>query len=309
MLHTQARSSSTILSLLLATATVTLIVSGCGGGGSSGSDVVTSSVSQGTISGNAVKGPVSGATVSAYGLSNGAAGPALASATTNARGAFTLSVGDYSGPVMLRMTGGMYTDEATGSNMSIAGSDVMTAVLANVAAGSTVSGVQMTPVTSMAQAMAEHMSGGMTSANIATANAAVGAYFMVGDILYIPPMNPLVAGSGVAATQAMMNYGMALAAISQYAKSVRMPVSSSIVTYMMSDASDGTMDGSASGSQIMMGGTMMGGGTMMQGNAGTSGLAGAMSDFLGSGMNQSGVTSADMSELMQKLMSTNGQMH
>jgi len=106
----------------------------------------------------------------------------------------------------------------------------------------------------------------------------------------------------------MMNYGMALAAMSQYARNVRMPVSSSLVTNMMADASDGTMDGFASGSQIMMGGTMMGG-AMMQSNAGTSGLAGAMSDFLGSGMNQSGVTSANMSALMQKLMSTNGHMH
>jgi hypothetical protein len=308
MLHTRARSSSTVLSLLLATATVILIVSGCGGGGSSGSDVVTSSASQGTIGGNAVKGPVSGATVSAYGLSDGAAGPALASATTNARGAFTLSVGDYSGPVMLRVTGGTYTDEATGSNMSMAATDAMTAVLADMTTGSAVTGVQMTPLTSMAQAMADHMSGGMTTANIAAANAAVGAYFMVDDIVHTPPMNPVVAGSGTAATQAMMNYGMALAGMSQYAKNVRMPVSSSLVTYMMADASDGTMDGSAGGSQIMMGGTMMGG-SMMQRNAGTSGLAGAMSDFLGSGMNQSGVTSDSMSELIQKLMSANGQMH
>jgi hypothetical protein len=265
-------------------------------------------VPQATISGNAVKGPVSGATVSAYGVSNGAAGSALGSATTDAHGAFTLSVGNYSGPVMLRLVGGTYTDEATGSNMSMAASDAMTAVLANVAAGSIVSGVQMTPLTSMAQAIAVHMAGGMSSANIATANAAVGAYFMVDDILYTPPMNPLVAGSGVAAAQSMMNYGMALAAMSQYARNVRMPVSSSLVTNMMADASDGTMDGFASGSQIMMGGTMMGG-AMMQSNAGTSGLAGAMSDFLGSGMNQSGVTSANMSALMQKLMSTNGHMH
>ena len=75
--HPRLRSSSTVLSLVLGTATATVILSGCGGGGSS-SDVVTSSAAQGTISGNAVKGPVSGATVSVYGLSNGAAGPALA---------------------------------------------------------------------------------------------------------------------------------------------------------------------------------------------------------------------------------------
>ena len=307
---TRLCSSSNVLSLVLATVAATVILSGCGGGGSSSSaDAVTSAVAQGTISGNAVKGPLSGATVSAYGLSNGTAGSALASAKTDAHGAFALSVGGYSGPVMLRLTGGTYTDEATGSMMSMASSDAMTAVLANMAAGSAASGVQMTPLTSMAQAMAEHMAGGMTSANIATANAAVGAYFMVHDILYTPPMNPLVAGSGSAAAPAMTNYGMTLAAMSQYAKNVGMPVSASLVADMMADASDGTMDGTASGSQIMMGGMMMGGGAMMQPDAGTSGLAGAMSDFLASGMNQSGVTSANMSALMQKLMSANGRMH
>lgn len=225
--HTRLRSSASVPSVVIGTATVAVILSGCGGGGSSSSDVVTSSVSQATISGHAVKGPVSGATVSAYGVSKGAAGSALGAATTDTHGAFTLSVGNYSGPVMLRLVGGTYTDEATGSNMSMAASDAMTAVLANVAAGSIVSGVQMTPLTSMAQAMAVHMTGGMSSANIATANAAVGAYFMVDDILYTPPMNPLVAGSGTVTGQAMMNYGMTLAAMSQYAKNVGMPVSSS----------------------------------------------------------------------------------
>jgi len=306
---TRLRNPSNVLSLALAAVAATVILSGCGGGGSSSADAVTSAVAQGTISGNAVKGPVSGATVSAYGLSNGTAGPALASARTDVHGAFALSVGGYSGPVMLRLTGGTYTDEATGSMMSMASSDAMTAVLASMAAGSAVSGVQMTPLTSMAQSMAVHMAGGMTSANIATANAAVGAYFMVDDILYTPPMNPLVAGSGSAAAPAMTNYGMTLAAMSQYAKNVGMPVSSSLVTDMMADASDGTMDGTASGSQIMMGGMMMGGGVMMQPDAGTSGLAGAMSDFLASGMNRSGVTPANMSALMQKLMGANGQMH
>ena len=86
---TRLRSSSTVLSLVLGT----VILSGCGGGGSSSSDVTTSSGAQGTISGTAVKGPVSGATVSAYGLSNGAAGSTLASAMTDGYGAFTLSVG------------------------------------------------------------------------------------------------------------------------------------------------------------------------------------------------------------------------
>jgi hypothetical protein len=56
--HSQARSSLSASLLLLGTAAVTLILSGCGGGGSSSGDVVPSSVAQAIISGNAVKGPV-----------------------------------------------------------------------------------------------------------------------------------------------------------------------------------------------------------------------------------------------------------
>jgi len=79
------------------------------------------------------------------------------------------------------------------------------------------------------------MTGGMTGANITAANNAVGAYFMVGDIMFTPPMDPTVAGSGASATQVMKNYGMTLAAMSQYAET--------IVTTMMEDAPDGVMDG------------------------------------------------------------------
>ncbi len=66
---------------------------------------------------------------------------------------------------------------------------------------------------------------------------------MVSDILHIQPMNPLVAGSGSAASQDAINYGMAMAAMSQYAKGQGMSASSAIVTAMMNDASDGMMDG------------------------------------------------------------------
>jgi hypothetical protein len=55
----------------------------------------------GTVGGTAVKGPVSGGTMTAYALSNGAMGAKIASATTNADGTFSLAMGSYAGPVML----------------------------------------------------------------------------------------------------------------------------------------------------------------------------------------------------------------
>jgi hypothetical protein len=76
---------------------------------------------------------------------------------------------------------------------------------------------------------------------------------------------------------------------------------------MMKDASDGMMDGMMGNTQISMGGGMMGGG-MMQSNAGTSGLAMAMTDYMSSDMNHSGLTAADMNSLIAQLSLSNGQL-
>jgi hypothetical protein len=218
-----------------------------------------------------------------------------------------LSVAGYSGSVMLQATGGTYLDEATGTSMAMAAADSMFAILTTMSAGSMVTDIQVTPITSMAQSMAQHMAGGMTDANISAANAALGNYFMVGDVLHTVPMNPLAPGSGSMANQAMMNYGMVLAAMSQYAKSIGMTTPSGLVTAMMNDASDGVMDGKAAGAPVGMGGGMMGG-SMMQPDAARVGLATAMTSFMTSAANKSGVTAANMGPLMQQLMTTNGHM-
>lgn len=282
------------------------VLAGCGGGGDSGNG--TGSPSSGVISGTVTKGPMSNASVVAYAINAGQLGAQIATATTDASGKFTIATGSYAGAVMLRASGGNYTDEATGMPMSMAPGDVMTAVMPSIAAGTASSNIQVTPVTAMAQAMASDMAGGMTDANIEAANSALGSYFSVADILHTQPMNPLVPGSGAGASQDMRNYGMTLAAVSQYAKGLNMANSSSMVTAMMDDAADGTMDGMHGANRISMPmqmGGMMGGGTMAP-TAGTSSLAAAMSGFMISPANASGVTPAEMASLVQKLGHSNG---
>ena len=271
------------------------IIAACGGGGGT--------TTQGSISGTVTKGPVSNSTVVAYAISNGQLGTQIAITMTDANGNYTMNTGSYTGAVMLQVTGGVYTDEATGAAMNMAAGDVMTSVMTTVAAGANISGVQITPVTAMAQAMAQHMSGGMSDANIAAANTAMGTYFTVGDILHIQPMNPLVAGSGSIASQDARNYGMVLAAISQYALTKGMSTSSSMVTALMNDASDGIMDGKAGSSAVQMGG--MAGGTPLPTTAGTSELGAAMNAFMISARNVSGITTTT---LMTKLNGASGQM-
>jgi hypothetical protein len=276
---------------------------GCGGGSGGGGVAAPGTNGGGMISGTAVKGPVNGATITAYGVTNGVMGTRIATGTTDARGDFTISLGAYAGPVMLQLSGGTYMDEATGTTMGMASGDVMTAVTPPLASGETVTDLQVTPLTSMAQAMANNMSGGMTAANIAAANASVGNYFMVNDILHTPPMNPLASAPSGTTTQDMKNYGMAIAAMSQSAKDLHMTSSSSIVTAMMSDASDGVMNGMMGGTPVLMGG-MTGGSSMMATTAGTSGLATEMAAFIASPMNRSGVTATDMQTLMDQLASS-----
>ena len=290
-----------VLALGLLIASLTLF--GCGGGGTAGT--TNPPGINGTISGMAVKGPVAGATVAAFAVNNGAMGQQIGTAQTDGQGNFTMAVGEYSGPVMLQMTGGTYTDEASGETMPMQAGDVMTAVIPSISAGETVGGMQITPLTSMAQTMAQAMGGGLTPDNISAANTSVGHYFMVGDILQTTPMNPLVTGAGNSSDQEMRNYGIAVAAMSQLASDLGLSSSSNIVTAMMDDAADGRMNGMMGTSPIQMGGGMMGG-TMMSSNAGTSDLASAMSQFIQSPMNRSGVTLTDMQGLMDNLTSSNG---
>ena len=288
------------------TAAVVLTLAACGGGGGGGGGGVVAT--GGIIGGTGFKGPVGNATVTAYAVSGGSPGAQIGTATTDASGKFSVAIGNYSGPLMLQLSGGTYTDEATGATMSMAAGDVMTAILPTVAAGASISGIQITPLTSMAQTAAQHLSGGMTDANIASANTAVGTYFLVSDILHVAPMNPLVAGSGSTGSQDSINYGMAMAAMSQYAKGQGMIVSSAFVTAMMNDSSDGMMDGKMGQSSVMMGGMGTGMGMAMPSNAGTSGLGSAMSTFAGSAQNKSGITASMMQPLINQLSNSSGQL-
>ncbi len=258
---------------------VALLV-GCGGGGSASGDG-PAAVTTGTLSGTATKGPVGSATVKVFAIGNGAKGGQLGSSTTDANGNFTMTMGAYSGPVLLQVRGGSYLDEATGVRMNMLDERPV------VPCGpprSTTAGVQVTPLTTMAQAWAEHMAGGMTTANATMANSRIGAAYVGpgADIVMMHPIDPTVAGSANGASIEAKNYGMMLAAMSQAAHDLGMTTSSSaMVTAMLDDASDGIMDGRMSGTVINMNGMggMMAGGSMMS-TVGTSRLATSMATFI-----------------------------
>ena len=300
-----ARNARLLLAMAFGALSIIVHVA-CGGGGGDGS--ASTSTTTGTISGTATKGPVSGATVRAYAINNGVKGGQLGSAQTDSSGNFTVRIDAYSGPIMLQLHGGAYTDEATGTRMNMLDADDMTCAVPSISvtAGSAMTGIQITPLTSMAHAWAEHMADGMTSTNITTANMRVGAAYMGPgtDILMTHPIDPTEVGSANGASIDAKNYGMILAAMSQEAHQLGMTTSSSaMVTAMHNDAEDGTMDGTMSGTPINMNGMggMVGGGDMMPA-AGSGELATAMAMFINSPMNRSGVTSvAEMQALIDQL--------
>ena len=275
----------------------------CGGGGTPSLNLVGSG-GTGSISGFVTKGPVSGATVTAYSIVNGQMGAPIGTATSSSSGNFTMPISSYSGPVMIRVTGGTYTDEASGNPMVIGSNDPMTAVIPDVATGTTSTEIQVTPITAMAQSLAQGKTGGMTPANIQAANTALGLYFSVSDILHIQPMNPLTVNSGTTASSDAKNYGLSIAAMSQYALTNGVPNTSVMVSGLMSDASDGMMNGKSGNNQIPMTmGNMMGN---MATSAGTSSMASAMTTFLNSAANKSGLSTADLSSLITRLSNASG---
>ena len=75
------------------------------------------------VSGIAFNGTMAQAMVNAYAVNNGVMGARLAGAATDGQGAFSLSMGNYTGPVMLEMSGGTYTDAATAQKMTMASTD------------------------------------------------------------------------------------------------------------------------------------------------------------------------------------------
>ena len=258
------------------------------------------------VRGTAFNGQVASGTMTAFAISNGAMGAQIASVAVDGQGNFIMPLGSYNGPVMLQLSGATYMDEATKSTMTMAAGDVISAVMPMIASGATATGVMVTPITAMAQSRALGMTGGMTDANIAAANTAMGNYFGVNDILHTQPMNPTVAGAGLTASQDARNYGMTLAAMSAYAKSLNMPTSSTLVVPMMKDATDGVMDGKNGMTQISTSMAGMGGSTMMAATAGAASLVDAMTSFMNSPANTSGLTVADMLALMQELLGRGG---
>lgn len=181
-----------------------LMLAGCGGDGGAPAATTT------TISGLASKGPINGGTVKVFAIRSGQPAEQIGqSALTDSSGKFNVPVGAYSGPVMVEVTGGTFTDEATGLPVTLNSSTFLRAVVSDTAAGATTT-VAVTPLTELAFRKAKG-TGSFTAATIDDANKAFADSFSLNDIINTMP----VAGG---ATADQKNYAFALGVFSQLVK-------------------------------------------------------------------------------------------
>ncbi|MBC7381168.1 MAG: hypothetical protein H7346_27535 [Burkholderiaceae bacterium] len=172
-----------------------------------GSDAPAAGSASTTITGAAVKGPVNGATVNVYRIdAGGVKGALLATTTTGAGGSYSVTLTGYTGDVLIEVTGGTYTDEATGATRPLA--ETMRVATTSGSEGGTITGI-VTPLTTAAYSLGQvGGSGGVTIATYGAALNSIAAQFNLSAINLVTTM-PAVTGTTNA-------YGQMLRAVSQY---------------------------------------------------------------------------------------------
>ncbi len=181
---------------------IVALLTGCGDNDKQEIDLTTS-----TLNGVASKGPIKSASVKVYALeADGAKGALLGTATTGVDGSYSVDLGSYTGDVVVEVSGGTYTDEATGATDTP--NTLLRAALSGVSG--TVS-IAVTPLTEIAVQYAEDPN---TETSIDAANSLVSS--MVGvNIIDTSPVDVTSVTESARATSNQLTYGLMLATMSQ----------------------------------------------------------------------------------------------
>ena len=180
-----------------------------------------------TVSGYASKGIIKNGTVNIYALSaDGSRGAKLFTSTTNNVGYYSVTIGNYYGPISVEVFGN-YTDEATGKAASIPESAPLKAATVPPADATPVT-VNVTALTEIAYIQAVSQPKSFT-ANINAINQQVSSSFNVPDILTTIPLDTSVP-LPTTATAGEKQYTLVLAAVSQLASNNLLPASATAPT-------------------------------------------------------------------------------
>jgi hypothetical protein len=244
-----------------------------------------------TTSGMAVKGPFTGGTVTAFEVSGtGTVGTQLGTGTVDASGQFSVDVGTYVGPMLLRVSGGSFMDEATGATSQNAELYSFTTAVTGT------NSANITPLTGIVALRAlQRASQGMDLADaVAETEMKVSAWFGIQNIFSTVPAN--LADGPVATVDNAAEYGAILAGISRLAMDLGVGADD-LAAALAADAEDGAFDGEQDGTPI----TVVT--VPLPADAAQAALATAIDDFLGSAANTSGLVAADFADLTDRLAS------
>lgn len=103
--------------------------------------------------------------------------------STDAQGQFSQALPNFYGPVLVQITGGSYVNRASASTMSLnalSSTNAALQALAFIGGGGTVD-IVVTPLTTIATAMAQGMTGGLNATNYARATQIVAGEFQLGS--------------------------------------------------------------------------------------------------------------------------------
>jgi hypothetical protein len=272
------------------------LVASCGGG----TPIEVVGTSTGEVSGVVIKGPVQDGTVTVYRLdSRFGRGASLGEARTDAAGAFVVPVTSYNGALLVVASSGTYVDEALGTSVSLGGRELV-AVVPAYRSGAKLSGVRVTPFSTLAAAFAAHhvARGANLEAAVAEAYARINAHFGDVDWRTVTPVDLTVPGATTLTPE--VRAGLVLAALSQQAATLAQAggVSAALVngatltSTLAADGADGRLDGVGPGGQLRQASYALDGLTCR------SGLAGALGVFITSPRNASALRLADVRGLI-----------
>jgi hypothetical protein len=166
-----------------------LALAGCGSSSSDNPPVTTQPGTQPALStvinGLASKGPINTGTVKVFAVRDGVTDTSvpIAQGTTDANGNFTVDAGGFNGPVVVEVTGGSFTDEVSGTQVTL--KTKMRTMVASTGTGTNT--VAVTPLTELAAKRTETHAA-ITPDVINESNKNVGATFNLTDIVTTLPI-------------------------------------------------------------------------------------------------------------------------
>src|SRR3569832_1027620 len=188
-----------------------VILVACGGGSGDLPPVRPSSV----VSGNAVDAEIQIGQVTIYAFGRSGKGERLGGGVTDARGFYSIELRAPSQPVLIEVSGGRYTEEASGVAVDVGEGQVLRAV-AHYVSGQPLS-LMVTPLTQLAAGLAEYqiMHNTKTRTAVDVALASMNNLFglAVSDVV---PRNTCAAGGATDQLSAPYIYGFFLAALSSF---------------------------------------------------------------------------------------------